>query len=118
MVDRLVLAVTGKENVAAAWGSLVSAKDIVGIKISATGAGPGATHRAIVTTIVEGLVAAGVPRTHIVVWDREEEDLRAAGYLPGGINPARSLSSAPWNGSNRAGGTTPKPSTPHRSSAN
>ncbi len=82
MVDRLLLAVTGKESVTAAWDSLVSPKDVVGIKISAAGGAPGATHRAIVTTLVEGLMAAGIPRSHILVWDREEDDLRAAGYLP------------------------------------
>lgn len=82
MVERLLLAVTGKETVNAAWESLVSPKDVVGIKISTTGGASGATHRAVVTTLVEGLMAAGIPRSHILVWDREEDDLRAAGYLP------------------------------------
>ena len=37
MVDRLVLAVTGQSDLAAAWNSLVSPNDKVGIKISAAG---------------------------------------------------------------------------------
>ncbi len=81
MVDRLVVAVTGKENAAAGWRSLVEPHDVVGIKISATGQASGATHRAVVETIIEGLRAAGVPESHIIVWDREADDLRAAGYL-------------------------------------
>ena len=81
MVDRLVLGVTGKETVPAAWRSLVEPSDIVGIKISATGGAPGATHLAVVEAIVDGLLSAGVPRGNLLVWDREAEDLRAAGYL-------------------------------------
>lgn len=81
MVDRLVLAVTGKETTAAAWRSLVAPTDVVGIKISATGQAFGATHRAVVARIVQGLEEAGVPRDNILVWDRDADDLRAAGYL-------------------------------------
>jgi hypothetical protein len=81
MVDRIVAAVTGKENAAAGWRSLVEPKDVVGIKISAAGGAPGATHRAVVAAIVDGLLAAGVPRENLLVWDRDADDLRAAGYL-------------------------------------
>jgi hypothetical protein len=77
MVDRLVLAATGKENIADAWRSLVSPKDVVGIKISSVGL----VHKALVARIVEGLMEAGVPRENILVWDRDASDLRAAGYL-------------------------------------
>ena len=81
MVDRLVLAVTGKDNVAAAWRSLVDPRDVVGIKISATGGDLGSTHRAVVEAIIDGLRDAGVPVSNIVVWDRDADDLRTAGYL-------------------------------------
>ncbi|PYJ08648.1 MAG: hypothetical protein DMF06_12240 [Verrucomicrobia bacterium] len=62
MVNRLVLAVTGQPDLARAWGSLVSPNDKVGIKISAAGGELFTTHRDVVNTIVEGLVAAGHPR--------------------------------------------------------
>lgn len=81
MVDRLVLAVTGKDTVAAAWRSLVDPKDVVGIKISATGGDLGSTHRAVVDAIVDGLRDAGVPAGNIIVWDRDADGLRTAGYL-------------------------------------
>ena len=81
MVDRLVAAVTGKENASAGWRSLVEPRDVVGIKISATGGSSGATHRAVVEAIIDGLHAAGVPTSNILVWDRDADDLRAAGYL-------------------------------------
>lgn len=81
MVDRLVVGVTGRENVPDAWRSLVSPTDVVGIKISATGGELGATHRAVVEAIVDGLLSAGVPHDNLLVWDRAAEDLRAAKYL-------------------------------------
>ena len=81
MVDRLVVATTGKESAAAGWRSLVEPKDVVGIKISAAGGSSAATHHAVVAAIVDGLEAAGVPKANILVWDRDAEDLHAAGYL-------------------------------------
>lgn len=81
MVDRLILGVTERANVPDAWRSLVSPTDVVGIKISAAGGASGATHRAVVEAIVDGVLSAGVPRHNLVVWDRDGADLRAAGYL-------------------------------------
>jgi uncharacterized protein (DUF362 family) len=82
MVNRLVIAVTGQPDLARAWGSLVSPEDKVGIKISAAGGELFTTHRAIVNAIVDGLVAAGHPRSSIVVWDRSLDGISAAGYRP------------------------------------
>ena len=80
MVDRLVLAATGQPDLAKAWGSLVSPNDKVGIKISAAGGELFTTHHDIVVAIVNGLVAAGHPRSSIVVWDRSIEGTKGAGY--------------------------------------
>src|SRR5499427_3647543 len=80
MVDRLVLAVTGQPDVGKAWGSLVAPNDKVGIKISAAGGALFTTHHDIVTAIVNGLVAAGHPRSSIIVWDRSLEGIKGAGY--------------------------------------
>ena len=81
MVDRLVAAATGKESAAAGWRSLVEPRDVVGIKIAAAGGASGGTHRAVVAAVVDGLEEAGVPKANILVWDRDAEDLHAAGYL-------------------------------------
>ena len=83
MVDRLVLAVTGQSDVAKAWRSLVAPSDKVGIKISAAGGQLFTTHRDVVNAIVDGLVAAGHPRSSIIVWDRELNGVKEAGYRPG-----------------------------------
>jgi uncharacterized protein (DUF362 family) len=82
MVNRLVLAVTGEPDIAKAWGSLVSPGERVGIKISAAGGDLFTTHHDIVNAIVEGLVAAGHPRSSIVVWDRSVGGIQEAGYQP------------------------------------
>ena len=83
MVDRLVLAATGQPDLASAWNSLVSPNDKVGIKISAAGGELFTTHHDIVTAIVDGLVAAGHPRSSIIVWDRSLEGTKGAGYKSG-----------------------------------
>src|SRR5437879_2375127 len=70
MVNRLVLAATGQSDVAKAWASLVSPGERVGIKICAAGGELFTTHHDIVTAIADGLVAAGHPRSSIIVWDR------------------------------------------------
>ena len=82
MVNRLVLAVTGQSDVAKAWGSLVSPSDRVGIKISAAGGELFTTHHDIVNAIVDGLAAAGHPRSSIIVWDRSLGGIKEAGYRP------------------------------------
>jgi uncharacterized protein (DUF362 family) len=83
MVDRLVLSVTGQPDLAKAWGSLVLPNDKVGIKISAAGGQLFTTHHEVVNAIVDGLVAAGHPRTSIIVWDRSLTGIKEAGYRAG-----------------------------------
>jgi hypothetical protein len=84
MVNRAVMAVTGHTDIVSAWRSLVNPSDVVGIKIAAAGGPLGSTRKPVVAAIVDGLVAAGVPRSQIIVWDRDEDELRAAGYLAPG----------------------------------
>ena len=83
MVNRLVVAVTGQPDVAKAWSSLVSPDDKVGIKICAAGGELFTTHHDVVNAIVDGLVAAGHPRSSIIVWDRSLGGVKGAGYRPG-----------------------------------
>ena len=83
MVNRLVLTLTGQSDVAKAWASLVSPNDRLGIKICAAGGELFTTHHAIVNAIVDGLAAAGHPRSSIIVWDRSLGGVKEAGYRPG-----------------------------------
>lgn len=78
MVAAGVQSLTGAATEAEAWRQLVAPTDVVGIKINTQAAPLHSTHPAIVSAIAEGLRAAGVPRTNIIVWSREAELVRAA----------------------------------------
>jgi len=81
MVERGITNLTGKVPAKAAWRSLVSTKDVVGIKVfSAPGADTG-TRPAVVAAVVEGLLDAQIPATNIIVWDKQRSDLRRAGFM-------------------------------------
>lgn len=80
MVDNVVLAATGKKSPAAAWASLVKPADRVGIKVAASGGPAGGTRPAVVEAVALGLASAGVPPANILVWDRDLDDLLAAGF--------------------------------------
>ena len=72
---------TGQANPERAWRSLVSTQEVVGIKVfSAPGPNSG-TRVVVAAAVVEGLLGAGLPPQHIIVWDRQTSDLRAAGFF-------------------------------------
>ncbi len=78
MTDKLVMDVTGQKTVPAAWRTLVSPGDHIGIKIAAAGGPDFSTHRPIVDAVLRGLSEAGVPMSQVVIWDRA--DPGSAGY--------------------------------------
>jgi hypothetical protein len=83
MVDNALLKLTSAPDLGTAWNRLgITSRDIVGIKITTMGGLLGSTHRAIVQAICDGLESAGVPPSHILIWDKDESDMRSAGYLP------------------------------------
>ena len=81
LVNRAITNLTGKATVTAAWRSLVSTQDVIGIKVfSAPGPNSG-TRPAVVAAVVEGLLKAGIPAKKIIVWDKHSADLRLAGFF-------------------------------------
>ncbi|MDE3065994.1 MAG: DUF362 domain-containing protein [Verrucomicrobiota bacterium] len=81
MVNRGIMEFTGRPTPAGAWRSVVSTNDVVGIKVfSAAGAISG-TRPAVVAAVVRGLLDAGLPPRHIIIWDKRADDLRAAGFF-------------------------------------
>lgn len=84
MMESLICGVTGKATVAEAWKSLVTPEDKVGIKVSASGRSISGTNPEVVDAIVAGLHEAGVPASNIIVWDRNLDDLLAAGFQKNG----------------------------------
>jgi len=81
MLDRGLTNFTGRATVAAAWRSLVSTQDVVGIKVFSAAGMLSGTRPAVVEAVVQGLLQAGVPPQHIVIWDKHGDDLRAAGFF-------------------------------------
>jgi len=83
MVDHCLLKLTSASNIGTAWTRLgITPGDIVGIKITTAGGKLLSTHRPIVEAICEGLEAAGVPPSHIIIWDKGAADMREADYSP------------------------------------
>lgn len=80
MVDALICNVAQKPTVAQAWAKYVTPSDVVGIKVSASGQGISGTHPEVVDAIARGLIESGVPARNIIVWDRNIDDLLAAGF--------------------------------------
>ncbi len=80
MVRRGIMKYSGKSSVAAAWQSLVSPKDVVGVKVYCEPGPNSGTRPAVVEAVVQGLLKAGLPATNIIIWDKRLVDLRLAGY--------------------------------------
>ena len=81
MMDRGITRFTGKPTVAAAWRSLVSTQDVVGIKVFSAAGELSGTRPAVVAAVVRGLLQAGLPPANIIIWDKRADELRAAGFF-------------------------------------
>lgn len=80
LVARGILRFTGMTSENAAWRSLVSTQDVIGIKVHSTPGALSGTRASVVSAVIEGLLHAGIPATNLVIWDRQLTDLRLAGY--------------------------------------
>jgi hypothetical protein len=80
MVRRGMLQWTGKTNLKAAWLTVVSVKDVVGLKVYSLPGASSGTRPAVVEAVVQGLLQAGLPSSNIIIWDKHLADLRQAGY--------------------------------------
>jgi hypothetical protein len=81
MVGRGLTNFTGAATIAGAWRSLVSTQDVVGIKVCAEPGEISGTRPAVVAAVIRGLLDAGLPADHIIIWDKHADDLRASGYF-------------------------------------
>lgn len=72
---------TAKSNLTQAWRALVSTQDVIGIKVYSSPGPSSGTRPAVVSDLIESLLAAGYSPDKIVVWDRRAIDLRLAGYF-------------------------------------
>lgn len=83
MLNREILTLTSASDIGTAWKRLgIVPQDTVGIKITTMGGLLLSTHKPIVQAICDGLEAAGLPPSHILIWDKSAEDMVRAGYAP------------------------------------
>jgi hypothetical protein len=81
MVNRGITNFTGKATVAVAWQSLVSTNDVVGIKVYSASGPINGTRPAVVAAVIHGLLDAGLPPEHVIIWDKDADGLRTAGFF-------------------------------------
>ncbi len=68
-------------NLADGWHKFVSTNDTVGIKVFSQPGAVSGTRPAVVSAVVHGLLNAGISGEKIIIWDKREDDLRAAGFF-------------------------------------
>jgi len=78
LVDKAVMTLAGKDDVAKAWAAYVSPKDKVAIKFNGLFA-RAATHGEVINAITAGLIKAGVEPGRIVIYDRSDGDAAKSG---------------------------------------
>jgi Domain of unknown function (DUF362) len=83
MLNRALLVLTSAPDIGTAWTRLgITPQDIVGIKISTAGGPALCTHPSVVKAICDGLQAAGLPPSQIIIWDKSGDKMTQAGYAP------------------------------------
>lgn len=79
-IEAGMAALTGEKDLGRAWGQFVGPKDTVGIKVNPIGGTILSTKPEVVDAIIAGLLAAGVKKENIVIWDRRLFQLEEAGF--------------------------------------
>ncbi len=82
MVDMGIMQFAGHNNVGDAWLNLLpnfSPSDLVSIKVNCINRSL-SSHPEVANAIAEGLIEAGVKENNIIIWDRTNHELTAAGY--------------------------------------
>ncbi|MCX6136338.1 MAG: DUF362 domain-containing protein [Ignavibacteriales bacterium] len=80
MVERSLLALTGAAAIDTAWSEFVTPDDIVGLKVNPVAGKTLSTSLEITQAIIRQLVAAGIQKKNIVIWDRREFELHEVGF--------------------------------------
>jgi uncharacterized protein (DUF362 family) len=79
-IEAGMAALTGQKKMAKAWRQFVGPKDVVGIKVNPIGGDILSTKPEVVDAVIAGLLAAGVRKSNIVIWDRRHFQLGEAGF--------------------------------------
>lgn len=80
MLDTSMLSLTGAESVEAAWRSLFTPGERVGIKINPIGGKLLSNTHELVGAILDSLQEIGFMKGNLVIWDRRQEQMAEAGF--------------------------------------
>jgi hypothetical protein len=81
MIERGLTDLTQKASVTAAWRSMISTQDVIGIKVYSSPGRDAGTRPEVVASLIETLLEAKIPADNIIIWDRQKADLRGAGFV-------------------------------------
>jgi hypothetical protein len=81
MFEKGLRELTGK-GAKDSFGLFFSRDDVVGIKVNPVGPGTISTHLEVVDALIDWLVAGGLRRGSIIIWDRFDYMLKDAGFTP------------------------------------
>jgi hypothetical protein len=79
-LDKAIAKITGQSSPAAAWKSLFSVHEKIGIKLSCLPGVPLSSSHGLVLAIVDGLIRCGVKGKNIIIWERTDRELQGAGF--------------------------------------
>ena len=80
LVNQGIRGITKENNSISAWRSVVTPKDIVGIKVFSQPGEIIGTRPSVARAVAESLIEAGIAPDRIIVWDKYKSDLRLAGF--------------------------------------
>ncbi|NOT00289.1 MAG: DUF362 domain-containing protein [Phycisphaerales bacterium] len=72
MIETALMRVTNKESSGDSWRSLFKPDDVIGLKLNSSGAGKLGVTEPFVDTVVESMLAAGIPADRIVLIEAPE----------------------------------------------
>jgi uncharacterized protein (DUF362 family) len=80
LLDRAMLALSGRDRPVEAWKLLVRPGDTVGLKVNTLGGRGISTNLQLVAALCEHLQEAGIKASDIVIWDRASDELERVGF--------------------------------------
>jgi uncharacterized protein (DUF362 family) len=79
LLDRAIVAWTGRDRPVDAWKRVLGRARVVGLKTNGLGGKGIATHAVLVYAVAQRLQQAGIQPGNIIIWDRNARDLKACG---------------------------------------
>ncbi|MGB7538888.1 MAG: DUF362 domain-containing protein [Anaerolineales bacterium] len=80
MLDSSITALTGLADARDAWSSLFARDEWIAIKINTIQGSRLWTHEPLAAAVAESLVATGIPSRQIILYDRNDGQMRAGGF--------------------------------------